>query len=168
MYAKTADELRSWEFMKKEKLSFDLVVLLASSIIGRSIQEGYLPSKENLGGDVQYLSEFLWCWEARIPLSLRDLSLDPHAEDKTLIFKGMFKMWLLFTSKVSTWRFLGMKDISLRDLLIGPQLANKIRKGYPQLRNRVPEGVEVERIQENLINTDISKFEKVTRSDWND
>jgi NADPH-dependent methylglyoxal reductase len=57
MYAKTADE--SWEFMKKEKLSFDLVVLLASSIIGRSIQEGYLPSKENLGGDVQYLSEFL-------------------------------------------------------------------------------------------------------------
>jgi hypothetical protein len=61
-----------------------------------------------------------------------------------------------------------MKDISLRDLLIGPQLANKIRKGYPQLRNRVPEGVEVERIQENLINTDISKFEKVTRSDWND
>jgi NADPH-dependent methylglyoxal reductase len=50
LYAKTAAELKSWEFMKKEKLSFDLLVLLAPSIIGRSIQEGYVPSKENLGG----------------------------------------------------------------------------------------------------------------------
>ena len=56
----------------------------------------------------------------------------------------------------------------IRDLLIGPQLANKIRKEYPQLRKRVPEGVEGEGIQENLIKTDISKFEKVFRSDWND
>lgn len=56
----------------------------------------------------------------------------------------------------------------IRDVLIGPQLANKIRKEYPQLRNRVPEGVEGEGIQENLIKTDISKFEKVFRSDWND
>jgi nucleoside-diphosphate-sugar epimerase len=50
MYAKTAAELKSWEFMKKEKLSFNLVVLLAPSIIGRFCQEGYVPSKENLGG----------------------------------------------------------------------------------------------------------------------
>jgi len=56
----------------------------------------------------------------------------------------------------------------IRDVLIGPQLANKIRKEYPQLRNRVPEGVEGEGIQENLIKTDISKFEKVFGSDWND
>ena len=52
----------------------------------------------------------------------------------------------------------------IRDVLIGPQLANKIRKEYPQLRNRVPEGVEGEGIQENLIKTDISRFEKVFRS----
>jgi nucleoside-diphosphate-sugar epimerase len=50
MYAKTAAELKPWELMEKEKPSFDLVVLLAPSIIGRFIQEGYVPSKENLGG----------------------------------------------------------------------------------------------------------------------
>jgi len=49
MYAKTTAELKSWEFMKKEKLSFNLVVLLAPNIIGRSIQQEYVPSKENLG-----------------------------------------------------------------------------------------------------------------------
>ena len=52
----------------------------------------------------------------------------------------------------------------IRDVLIEPQLANKIRKEYPQLRKRVPEGVEGEGIQENLIKTDISRFEKVFRS----
>ncbi len=46
----SAAEFKSWEFMEKEKLSFDLVVLLAPSIIGRSIQEGYVPSEESLGG----------------------------------------------------------------------------------------------------------------------
>jgi NADPH-dependent methylglyoxal reductase len=50
MYAKTAAELKSWEFMEKEKPGFDLVVLLAPSIIGRSIHEGSVPSKDSLGG----------------------------------------------------------------------------------------------------------------------
>lgn len=48
----------------------------------------------------------------------------------------------------------------IRDLLIGPQPANKIRKEYPQLRKRVPEGVEGEGIQENLIKTDISSSKR--------
>jgi NADPH-dependent methylglyoxal reductase len=56
----------------------------------------------------------------------------------------------------------------IRGLLSGPQLANKIREEYPQLRNRVPKGEEIEGAPENLIKTDISKFEKVFGSNWND
>lgn len=50
MYAKTAAELKSWEFVEKEKPGFDLVVLLAPSITGRCIQEGFVPTKDGLGG----------------------------------------------------------------------------------------------------------------------
>ena len=50
MYAKTAAERKAWAFMAAEKPGFDLVVLLAPSVTGRCIQEGFVPSKTALGG----------------------------------------------------------------------------------------------------------------------
>jgi nucleoside-diphosphate-sugar epimerase len=48
--SKTSAERACWAWMDKEKPHFDLVVLLAPSIIGRCIQEGFVPSKTSLGG----------------------------------------------------------------------------------------------------------------------
>lgn len=50
VYAKTSAERKAWAFMKREKPAFDLVVLLAPSILGRCIQDGFVPSKRALGG----------------------------------------------------------------------------------------------------------------------
>jgi NADPH-dependent methylglyoxal reductase len=50
MYAKTSAERKAWAFMEREKPGFDLVVLLAPSITGRCIQEGFVPAKTALGG----------------------------------------------------------------------------------------------------------------------
>jgi len=49
-FSKTNAEKKAWEFMKTEKPNFDLVVLLAPSITGKSIQQGYVPDKTALGG----------------------------------------------------------------------------------------------------------------------
>jgi len=54
----------------------------------------------------------------------------------------------------------------IRDLLNGPQLANKIREAYPQFRDRVPEGKEGDEIPKRLAKTNISKFEKAFGSEW--
>ncbi len=50
VYAKTAAEKKAWAFMEKEKPAFDLVVLLAPSVLGRCIQNGFVPTKTALGG----------------------------------------------------------------------------------------------------------------------
>jgi NADPH-dependent methylglyoxal reductase len=50
MYMKTLSEQKSWAWMKAEKPAFDLVVILAPSITGKSIQPGYKANKQHLGG----------------------------------------------------------------------------------------------------------------------
>lgn len=49
-YSKTSSEQKAWEYMAKGSHSFDLVFLLAPSILGRSIQQGYNATKDDLGG----------------------------------------------------------------------------------------------------------------------
>jgi nucleoside-diphosphate-sugar epimerase len=49
-YSKVTSEKLAWDFIKNEKPNFDLVVLLAPSITGRCIQEGFVPDKKALGG----------------------------------------------------------------------------------------------------------------------
>lgn len=49
-YCKVSSEQRAWAFMEREKPGFDMVYLLAPSIIGRSIQVGFKPDKTSLGG----------------------------------------------------------------------------------------------------------------------
>lgn len=49
-YSKVSSELKAWEYMEKGTHSFDLVFLLAPSITGRSIQQAFKPSKDDLGG----------------------------------------------------------------------------------------------------------------------
>jgi nucleoside-diphosphate-sugar epimerase len=49
-YSKTNAEKQAWAFIEREKPDFQLVVLLAPLIIGKSIQHGYVPTKDSLGG----------------------------------------------------------------------------------------------------------------------
>lgn len=49
-YSKVSSELKAWEYMAKEDRSFDLVLLLAPSITGRSIQQGFKATKDGMGG----------------------------------------------------------------------------------------------------------------------
>ena len=49
-YAKTLAEQKAWAFMEREKPKFDLVVLLAPGITGKSIQGGWVPTKDFMGG----------------------------------------------------------------------------------------------------------------------
>ena len=57
-YSKVSSEMKAWEYMDKEDRSFDLVFLLAPSIIGRSIQPSFKPTKESLGGMSSIYREF--------------------------------------------------------------------------------------------------------------
>ncbi len=49
-YSKVWPEQKAWEYMEKKSRSFDLVYLLAPLITGRSIQQGFKPTREGLGG----------------------------------------------------------------------------------------------------------------------
>ncbi len=49
-YSKVSSELKAWEYMAKEDRSFDLVLLLAPSITGRSIQQDFKAIKDGMGG----------------------------------------------------------------------------------------------------------------------
>lgn len=49
-FSKVSSEKKAWEYMGQMKPSFDLVVLLAPSITGRCIQEGFVANKNSLEG----------------------------------------------------------------------------------------------------------------------
>lgn len=49
-YSKVHAEQKAWEFMKEKPREFDLIFLLAPSITGKSLQDGYKPEKGHLGG----------------------------------------------------------------------------------------------------------------------
>ena len=49
-YLKAYSDLECWQYMEMKKPAFDLIFLLAPSIIGRGIQEGVNPKKDLMGG----------------------------------------------------------------------------------------------------------------------
>jgi NADPH-dependent methylglyoxal reductase len=49
-YSKVFAEQQAWKFMKEKHRAFDLIFLLAPSITGRSLHEGFKPEKGALGG----------------------------------------------------------------------------------------------------------------------
>ena len=49
-YSKVHSEQEAWKFMSDQNRSFDLIYLLAPAITGKSIHQGFVPSKEALGG----------------------------------------------------------------------------------------------------------------------
>lgn len=49
-YSKVTSEKEAWTFMEKEKPKFELVYLLAPSIIGKNMQVGWVPRRDALGG----------------------------------------------------------------------------------------------------------------------
>jgi NADPH-dependent methylglyoxal reductase len=49
-YSKTKSEKEAWTYMSENKPKFDLIFLLAPSIIGKNIQDGFVATKYYLGG----------------------------------------------------------------------------------------------------------------------
>lgn len=49
-YSKVYSEQEAWKFMREKNRHFDLIYLLAPAITGKSIHQGFVPSKEALGG----------------------------------------------------------------------------------------------------------------------
>ena len=56
-YSKVNSEQRAWAYMTQAKADFDLVVLLVPSVIGKSMQVGYKPEKEKIGGQPRIYRE---------------------------------------------------------------------------------------------------------------
>jgi NADPH-dependent methylglyoxal reductase len=54
-YSKVSSEKKAWEYMETHKPNFDLIFLLAPSILGRSPEPVFTATKESLGGRVSYI-----------------------------------------------------------------------------------------------------------------
>ncbi|KAF1991988.1 NAD(P)-binding protein [Aulographum hederae CBS 113979] len=153
-YSKVSSEQRCWAWMEERKgeVGFDLVFLLAPSIMGRSLEAGFKPSKTLLGGvsgvyrelfdreTVGFMFPYFMDVDdvAAIHIKALDSSKVPGNE-----------RYLFFDGVVSS-----------------NEAANKIREAYPQLRDRVPEGGEGKGLPPTLAQFDISKAEKVFGNQW--
>ncbi|KFY41600.1 hypothetical protein V495_04869 [Pseudogymnoascus sp. VKM F-4514 (FW-929)] len=151
-YAKTASEKKAWEFIKTTKPSFDLVVLLAPSITGKCIQEGFTPSKTALGGmadiyknvfDVETpgpVFPFVMDVEDVASIHVKSLDLKVPGNERYLFHSGH------------------PQDSA--------EIAKKVREEYPQLRSRVPE-VSQERAESPVkVKVDTAKSDKVFPGPW--
>lgn len=56
-FSKVHAERGAWEFMRAKPRKFDLIFLLAPSVTGKALQEGFKPSKSKLGGQAGMYSE---------------------------------------------------------------------------------------------------------------
>ncbi|KFY12227.1 hypothetical protein V492_04005 [Pseudogymnoascus sp. VKM F-4246] len=153
-YSKTFSEKKAWEFMEKAKPSFDLVFLLAPAITGKTIQEGFAPSKTALGGmaeiyqgvfDVKkpgFVFPFVMDIEDVSSIHVKSLDLKVPGNERYLFHSGHFQ------------------DAA--------EIAKKVREEYPQLRNRVPE-VGEERAESPIkVKVDTAKSDKVFPGPWKD
>lgn len=93
-YSKVYAEQKAWDFMKEEPRHFDLIVLLAPSITGKSVQEGFQPKRGILVGS----RAFTECSTAR--------SLIPCIHSS-----WMSRMWPEYISSVFHRLCQGTRDI---------------------------------------------------------
>ncbi|PQE19026.1 hypothetical protein CJF32_00010448 [Rutstroemia sp. NJR-2017a WRK4] len=153
-YSKVTSEKLAWEFMKKEKPNFDLVVLLAPSITGRCIQEGFVPDKKSLGGMGAIYALF---------------------DNEEL---GFIYPWTMDVDDVAAVHVKSLKESTpgnqryvfhIGEPLTAAAVAQKIREEYPQLKDRVPApkpGSDV--VPDSLSRFDTSKSDAVFGTEWKD
>lgn len=167
-YSKVTSEKNAWNFMEKEKPRFELVYLLAPSIIGKNMQVGWVPTKDALGG------------ASNVYKSLFDVEKPGM----------MFPFYIYVLGPIPDCRansgYRDVEDVAATHLmaldpkvkgnerylfhangaLLGDTVTNFIREKYPQLRSRVPKGAEGASLPPNFLKTDISKSEDMFGTDW--
>lgn len=152
-YSKVYAEQKAWDFMKEEPRHFDLIVLLAPSITGKSVQEGFQPEKGNLGGQPGIYRMF----DSEKLDSLYPQFMD--VEDVARVH-----ILCLSPSVPGNARYLFHSP----ELLAVNDVARAIRADFPQLRSRIqaPEEGADSGLPPNIVKTDISKFEKIFGTQW--
>ncbi|KAJ5621170.1 hypothetical protein N7510_005154 [Penicillium lagena] len=124
-FSKTNSERNAWHFVKQNKPTFDLVVLLAPSITGRSIHEGFVPNKNALGGMAAIYREVF----DRKSLGF----LFPYIMDVDDV--ATIHLQAISTSVPGNRRYI----LHAPEPITAVKVARKIREEYPQLKSRVPE-----------------------------
>ncbi|KIY00221.1 uncharacterized protein Z520_03906 [Fonsecaea multimorphosa CBS 102226] len=161
-YSKVSAEKKAWEFMKEKPRDFELVVLLAPSITGKSLQPGFKPDKRNLGGQPGLYRGLFDCDKPGFVypyfMDVEDVSR-VHVQALSPRIPGNERY--MFHSP---------------ELMIGDDIARAVRENFPQLRDRVPApeegaaGAAADNnsgVSPNLVKTDMSKFEQAFgRQQW--
>jgi len=152
-YSKVSSEQKAWKYMAEGSHSFDLVILLAPSITGRSIEQNFKPIKDGLGGmDAIYRECFdreTVGWVFPWVMDVDDVART-HVKSLEMSAVPGNARYLLIAGKVSTG-----------------ELANKLRAKYPALQSRIPAAT----VEENAgvdsgAKFDVSRAAKVFGSDW--
>jgi len=150
-YTKVKSEQEAWAYMEEKKPSFDLVYLLAPSIIGKSIQPNAKLSKNHLGG----IGGFYRLFDAEtLPPSF------PYWMDVEDVAAVHLKS--LSPSVPGNLRYL----FHSQGVLQSDALANFVRAKFPELRSRIAAGAEKVEVPAGMITTDNSRAEKAFGTKW--
>ncbi|CZR51026.1 uncharacterized protein PAC_00901 [Phialocephala subalpina] len=161
-YAKTNAEKKAWAFMENEGkgMGFDLVTLCAPSITGKCIQEGFVPSKEMLGGTGSiYDSVFDRTPEEGLGF------LYPFIMD----FEDVSKIHVKSLDKESVPG--GRYVFHTKDIVSANMVARKVREEFPEFKGRVLEPAEdtvlgMGKVKGDLCVFDVGKSERVFGGEW--
>ncbi|KAJ9608516.1 hypothetical protein H2200_007504 [Cladophialophora chaetospira] len=154
-YSKVHAEKEAWKFMNEKPRAFDLIFLLAPTILGRSLQGGFKPEKGHLGGQPGLYKAL---FDVDTPGPLFPIFADVadvariHVEAISQQIPGNERY--IFHSP---------------ELIASTPTVLAIREDFPQLQGRVPAPEEGagDGMPPNLIKTDQSKFEKAFgEQDW--
>ncbi|KAF2435487.1 NAD(P)-binding protein [Tothia fuscella] len=151
-YSKVSSEKMAWNYVKKEKPTFELLYLLAPAITGKSIQLDAKLSKEHLGGISGFYSAI---FDVESPGGMFPYFMD--VEDVAAIH-----LKALESSVQGNERYL----FHSRGVMESNRVANFVRQKFAELRDRVPEGAENVKAPPALVKTDISKAEAAFGSNW--
>ncbi|TVY84256.1 Ketoreductase [Lachnellula suecica] len=156
-YSKTTAEKKAWAFMEAEKPKFDLVVLLAPLIIGKSIQHGFVPTKDALGGMANI-------YKAIFDVPEPGFIFPPFMDIGDV---AAIHLKSLDPKIPGNERYLFEADGQIS----GPLLAAKVREVFPQLQDRVPAPKDdTDGIPTPFVKRDTSKADTVfgPKAQWKD
>jgi nucleoside-diphosphate-sugar epimerase len=145
-YSKVFAEKLTWDWVKKNQPKFDVIYLLPPAIVGRSINDSYVPDKDGLSGNSEVYRSYFdrdepgmnvpWFLDVEDVAATHVKALSPTVEGNQ--------------------RYLTLHP----DLLIPGRTANFIREKFPQLQHRVPKGDSNAALPPTLSKFDRSKMEK--------
>ncbi|KIW16159.1 hypothetical protein PV08_06210 [Exophiala spinifera] len=156
-FSKVHAERGAWEFMRAKPgaRKFDLVFLLAPSVTGKALQEGFKPSKSRLGGQAGIYSEL---FDVEKPGFLY-----PYFMDVEDVAKVHVKA--LSPDVPGNERYVFHHT---GEVMSSNTAAKIVRGDFPQLQHRVvkPPDEEGPGLHPNLIKSDATKAEKVFGKQW--